>query len=108
MNEVYIGPTPADEPCEGSPNLYGTLMRVYRNQLRRMFGKEPEGAALRIKTFNMGEYRDLVVDVEDENRQAMDWALKVEHNTPSKWDLLALVELTAAGYAEYVNNRTRY
>ena len=101
---VYIGSTPADEPCQqvGMPSYDASLARkecrVFINQLRRMFGNEPEGAELRIKTesHDFGSYPEVVCYYDDEQPASVEYAFNCESNSPTNWDLAATVELQPA------------
>lgn len=95
MNYIYIGPVPCNETCSDRPTRYYNQMRTFREQIRRVFGEEPKGARLVIRSFNGGEYSDLVCEYEEGNKPAYEYALAVEGNTPAHWDLWSLVALTA-------------
>lgn len=104
MREVLnIGPTPYDESCaQVGSDRYHRVWRAecnaFRNQLRRVFGAEPEGAALIITSnpHDFGTYHEVGVRY-DETPGAMEYALKIEGNTPAEWDDEARAELTKAG-----------
>lgn len=101
---VYIGSTPADEPCQqfGTPSYDSALARkecrVYIHQLRRMFGNEPEGAELRVKmeSYDGGSYPEVVCYYDDNNTAAAEYAYRCEGDSPTNWDLPAIVELQPA------------
>ncbi len=95
---VDIGPSPHDEPCTQAgrnPKREVAECRALRNQIRRILGTEPAGARLVIKQFYTGGgYRELVCE-HDGTPDAVAYALRCESECPAKWDLMALVELTA-------------
>jgi len=101
---VYIGSTPCDEPCQqiGTPSYDSKMARkecrAFINQLRRMFGNEPEGAELRIKTesHDFGSYPEVVCYYDDEQPASAEYAYKCEGESPANWDLQATIELQPA------------
>lgn len=103
-DRLEIGPTPAEESCaQVGSDRYAKVWRAeceaYRNQLRRMFGPEPDGASIVITSNNhdFGTYHDVAVSYDCDNRAALDYALKLESESPGEWDDAARVELTAKG-----------
>jgi len=65
---VYLGPTPADEPCAqvGDPDYANKALaecRAYVEAIRKAVGEEPEGASLRVKReiHEFGTYYQVVV-----------------------------------------------
>jgi hypothetical protein len=90
---IEIGPTPVEEDCVqvGADN-YGGLARrecnVFIEQLRRVFGTEPEGARLAIKRnpHDFGEYLEVVCHYDDELPDSVEYAFKLEAKTPANWD----------------------
>ena len=101
---VYIGSTPADEPCQqvGMPSYDSALARrecrAFINQLRRVFGPEPEGAELRTKLerHDFGSYPEVVCAYDDDNAAAAEYAYRCEGDSPVNWDLPAVIELQPA------------
>jgi len=100
MDYIEIGSSPCDEDCAqlGSDNYYEQShkeCKAFINQLRRQFGDEPDGAKLRIKSNNhdFGTYYEVVCYFEEDNKKAIDYALKCEGKTPANWDEEALIEL---------------
>jgi hypothetical protein len=99
---VTIGSAPREEECAqvGTPyyrQRAWTEMTIFIKQLRRQFGKEPEGCRLTIKEFkhDFGTYHEVVVVVDDNNNQAaLEWAINVENNCPAFWDNEARAQLT--------------
>ena len=102
---LEIGSTPCDEECaqvgtDDYPEKSRLECRVFANQLRRVFGDPPAGAEIGVKAFqhDFGTYREVVVFFDDakskeEGNPGYEYAIKVENNTPAKWDIPALHEL---------------
>jgi hypothetical protein len=106
---LCIGSAPSDEECaqvgsEGYARRAKAECAAFINQLRRVFGGEPDGARLRTKSnaHDYGTYFEVVCDYEEENQKALDYALKVEGETPQEWDDEARKEL-----AEYLFAKKR-
>jgi hypothetical protein len=103
---LEIGSSPANEPCVqmGHSMAWDGVaayreMRTFIRQLRRKFGPEPTGARLTIKTFNFGEYSEVVCRFDSEASPASyEYALRCCNEAPDRWDLPALVELTHEGF----------
>lgn len=101
---VYIDSTPADEPCQqvGIPSYDSAMARkeckAFINQLRRLFGNEPDGAELRTKLENhdFGSYPEVVCYYDDEKPASVEYAYRCEGNSPANWDLPAIIELQPA------------
>lgn len=97
---LTIGSSPAAEDCAqvGSDNYATRAMRecnAFRDQLRRMFGAEPGGARLAVKSFphDFGSYYEVVCYYHDDDEKAMEYAFKLEGETPENWDDAAKAEL---------------
>jgi hypothetical protein len=62
--------------------------RAFINQLRRVFGPEPEGARLSIKSnpHDFGTYLSVICSYESENEAAVDYAFRCEGEGPGEWD----------------------
>jgi len=101
-NYIELGCTPSDEECAqvGEEN-YESNARAecqrYIELLRRLFGPEPEGAALRIKQFphDFGFYLEVVCY--HDGPVARDYAFNIENNAPTSWDAVAVSPSTPAG-----------
>ena len=86
LDHLFIGPCPADEPCaqmgitEGAYRLNRIECLFYIQALRKVYGDEPEGAYLHIKTeyHDFGRYCEVVCYFENDNREAEAYAYKVE------------------------------
>lgn len=102
--QLSLGPTPSGESCQqmGSPEYDSTKARAecraFINQLGRVFGPPPEGASFRIKSnpHDFGSYLDVNVEYDENVAPSIDYAYKVEANTPEEWDAAARVELGIA------------
>lgn len=97
---LSIGSTPCDEPCAqvGSDGYHDQTRResaAYIAQLRRMFGPEPEGASLRVKSFphDYGSYHEVVCYFDDQLPASMEYAFKCEREGPANWDAIAEAHL---------------
>ncbi len=104
---INIGCTPCEEPCSqvGSPQYPEASRietRVFRDQIRRQFGQEPEGASLVIKSFDhdFGTYRQVVCYFDDALPESLEYALRLESEGPRRWDIPAQAELIKAGYEQ--------
>ncbi len=101
MDYLDLGPTPVEEGCEqvGTPSYDPILARAecaaYIAQLKREFGPPPEGARLSISTnpHDFGTYHEVVVRFDDTFLQAVEYAFKLESESPGNWDETARKEL---------------
>jgi hypothetical protein len=100
IDNFYLGPVPAEEDCAqvGDPdyNMKATReMNAYIGQLQREFSDYADYGLFRIKWQNhdFGRYGDVVFVFDDETEGALDYAIKVENNTPMNWDDMALLYL---------------
>lgn len=100
---VEIGATPAEEACAqvGSTDYYSRAKaecRAFINQLRRMFGPEPEGARLFIRAnpHDFGTYHEVACRYDDRIEEAVVYAHRCEAECPAKWDEEARVDLGLA------------
>ena len=71
--------------------------RAYIGQLRRMFGEEPDGARLSIKSHlhDFGNYLTVVCFFNSDNPAAVDYAFRCEAEGPQEWDEPAKHELNS-------------
>jgi hypothetical protein len=99
-DSIGIGPTPSEETCEQlGPNYNSSKAlkecRVFVEQLRRVFGPEPVGARLTIKSspHDFGTYLEVECMYDDTNEEAMAYAFRCEANTPELWDAEARAAL---------------
>ena len=102
MDYSNLGSAPTDEDCAqvGSDGYWERASiecKVFRKQLRRIFGEEKFPNRLKIKSFphDFGDYLEVVIYYDDENEESLDWALKLEDNLPERWDEEAKKELVS-------------
>lgn len=100
FDDLFLGPVPADEDCEQLGEGYNHARarkegKAYISQLIRLHGEPPEGAMLKIKScpHDFGTYCEVVVRYDDSVQAAVEYAFRVEGNTPSHWDDVAKAEL---------------
>lgn len=100
MDDIYLGESPCAERCtQVGSDGYGTRAmkecQALINQLRRVFGEEPDGATLVIRTEHHSEGSRYAVHCKfDSNKMpSIDYAFKCESEYPEHWDLLAKQEL---------------
>ena len=96
----YIGPAPSNENCAqvGSSNYREHALRecrIFAQQLRRMFGQEPIGAAIKVKAqrHDFGTYYEVVVEYDEGFVDAIRYAHRVEDMAPEYWDREAQQQL---------------
>lgn len=112
---IFIGCTPHDEYCtQAGANAEDSIIecKALANQLRRIYGREPEGCEFFIlhNFHEFGEYYEAAIffncsdpdetDETDETDITFDYASKCEL-IPDKWDTEALQELRLAGHSKY-------
>jgi hypothetical protein len=101
MDWVYLAPTPIEEDCAqlGQDNYRNQAMKemtVFCNQLYRDFPEaENKGVYFRIKwqSHDFGTYGEVVAAYDDNDLEAMDYAIHVENNIPEHWDEESIKEL---------------
>jgi hypothetical protein len=93
MPHLSLGPVPAEEDCAqvGSRDYAGRARaecKRYIALLRECFGHEPEGAGFRVtrNPHDFGEYLDVVVAYDPAVPGALEYALRVEAEAPTRWD----------------------
>lgn len=105
---MYLGETPSDESCvqvgAGDGGYTNTLhmrqeQQVMIRYLRRLFGLEPQGAALKIRSeqHDFGELLTIVCEYRDDEPRSVEYAFKLEKEWPERWDEIAVGELQALG-----------
>jgi hypothetical protein len=89
---LYIGSSPTDEDCAqvGAPDYYSQGRAECLGliaALRKKLGKEPAEAKLFIKREeqDFGAYLEVCCAYDNENKEALDYALKCESDCPSTW-----------------------
>ncbi len=99
-DHLYLGEVPADEPCAqvGEPDYMAKSRvecRAYINQLRRINGKEPEGARFYIKSnqHDFGAYLSVECEFIIDDAASTKYAFGCEEKTPARWDAEARLEL---------------
>lgn len=103
MREVYVGSAPSEEPCAqvGEPGFRRKAeaeCEAYRQQLIRMFPQVKGAAVLVAKAqHSFGTYLYVMVIVRDDDKEALEYAFRVERNAPAKWDAKAIKYLQANG-----------
>jgi len=95
-----LGCAPADEDCVhvGTPDYARRARRecwAYIRQLRRMFGKEPDGAelAIRANPHELGTYYSVICVYHPEKRASDDYAYRCDSGNPKHWDAQGRHEL---------------
>ena len=95
-----LGSSPSHEDCaQVGQDDYAERARpecrAYMNQLRRMFGEEPDGTRLSIKSnpHDFGSYWSVVCYFDGDNPVAADYAYRCEAKGPQEWDEEARHEL---------------
>lgn len=91
--DLHIGSTPAEEDCAqvGSEG-YAFRARhecwALMQQLRRMFGPEPPGTKLYIKSnpHDFGEYLSANCSYPEEDKAGLNYAQRCEAELPARWD----------------------
>lgn len=93
FDELDVGCSPSSEECAqvGRDDYYHRAKvecHAYINQLRRMFGREPEGASLRVKVnpHDFGTYHSVVCRFDPNNKIAIEYAYRLESQGPEHWD----------------------
>ncbi len=99
-DSIDLSCVPFDEPCAqvGDPDYQQNSVkecRAYIGQLRRMFGPEPEGCKLKMKSnpHDFGSYLSVVCMFEADNDTHLEYAFKLDADGPAHWDELARAEL---------------
>lgn len=90
---VYLGSAPVMEDCAqlGEPGYEDQAPKEckrFAELLRKKFGKEPDGAQLLMaeNEHDFGTYYEVVCAFERGNKEALDYALKIESNLPEYWE----------------------
>jgi hypothetical protein len=97
---IDVGSSPHGEDCAqvGSDDYHDRARRecrAYIAQLRRVFGDEPEGARLSVKSnpHDFGTYLSVICYYDDQIPAAADYAFRCESESPEHWDTQARQEL---------------
>ena len=97
---IDLGSAPFVEDCAqvGRDDYYDQARkecRAYIRQLRRTFGKEPDGASLTVMSnpHDFGSYLSVVCYFDLHVTAAVDYAFQCESAGPQQWDDVARQEL---------------
>ena len=100
FDTLTIGPVPSVEQCEQLGRNYDARRakqecRAFMAQLIREFGAPPYDADLVITSnpHDFGTYHEVAVRYNEDDRAALEYAFKLEGNTPAEWDTIARQEL---------------
>ena len=99
-DSISIGSAPANEDCAqvGKDDYHARAIaetRAFINQLKRVFGEEPFGAKLKVKSnqHDFGTYLDVECVFDSAYPDALKYCFEVESKTPADWDNTAKREL---------------
>jgi hypothetical protein len=97
---LSLDTVPLNVQCSqlGSDNYYTEARKealTFIRQLRRAFGEPPTGAYFGIGhcPHDFGTYLEVRVYFDPDNKEAVDYAYKIEANTPEEWDDIAKKEM---------------
>jgi hypothetical protein len=101
MNDfIDVGSSPPGEDCAqvGSDGYHARARRecrAYIAQLRRVFGDEPDGAHLSIKSnpHDFGSYLSVICYFDERFPASVQYAFRCESESPEQWDTQARQEL---------------
>jgi hypothetical protein len=89
---ITLRPVPAAEPYaragdSGYAEIAVCQCRRYIALLRVAIGPEPDGARLRVRRSDpdFDPSIDVVIEYDDQNPAASDYALRCEHEAPTRW-----------------------
>jgi hypothetical protein len=90
---IWIGAAPLNEDCAqvGSPD-YARKAKIeckaFIEAIRKVCGKEPEGARLTTKPqpYDFGSHYEVAVIFDGNNKEAADYADKVDRPAPATWE----------------------
>jgi hypothetical protein len=108
LDELEIGTVPAEEQCQqvGTPNYDASSAkkecRIYKEYLQRLFPIPPTLEdelyyCIKSSPHDYGNYYEVAIKFNGDNSEAVDFAYKVEANSPQTWDETALTELQSLG-----------
>src|ERR1700756_5268884 len=91
-NVITLRPVPSAESCarvgdSGYAEVAFLQCRRYIALLRLAIGPEPDGVGLRVRRSDtdFDPYIDVVVEYDDQNAVASDYALRCERDAPTRW-----------------------
>jgi hypothetical protein len=89
---ITLRPVPAEEsPAHvgeiGYAEVAFAQCRRYIELLQQTIGPEPAGARLRVRRADteFDPYIDVIVEYEDQNAAARDYAIRCERDAPTRW-----------------------
>lgn len=90
---ITLGSTPHREPCAqvGSPDYHEATKREctrFIALLREIFGPEPPGAIIQVKSFNhdLGTYHEVVCWYDETIPDSVKYAFACESGIPETWE----------------------
>ena len=93
---ITLRPAPAAESCarvgdSGYAEIAFRQCLRYIALLRLAIGPEPDGARLRVRRSDsdFDPYIDVVVEYDDQNPAASDYAIRCERDAPTRWQQAA-------------------
>jgi hypothetical protein len=94
MNSILtIESTPVNEPCVqmGEENFRRNSIlecNALIAQIRREMGPEPGSARLKVQSnpHDFGTYYDIGIEFNENSEEEVEWACRVEGDSPSEWD----------------------
>lgn len=105
MEILNLTCTPHDEPCaqvgsDGYRKNSFLECEALIDQLRRKYGPEPAGARLKMisNPHDFGTYYEVGIQYNEDNEEAVEYALLLESGIPSNWDEPSKEFLRVAGY----------
>ena len=101
LDYISLSPVPTDEKCAqlGEVNYMKRARKecnIFKRQLIRTLGTPPPGVFIKIKRNNhdFGVYLDLVVEFDENDKEGIDYAFRLENELPERWDEEAKKELS--------------
>jgi hypothetical protein len=89
---ITLRPVPAGESSarvgeSGYAEVAAAQCRRYIGFLRQTIGPEPAGARLRVRRADteFDPYIDVIVEYDDQNAAARDYAIRCERDAPTRW-----------------------
>ena len=89
---ITLRPVPAGESSAhvgevGYAEVAFAQCRRYIKLLQRTIGPEPAGARLRVRRADteFDPYIDVIVEYDEQNAAARDYAIRCERNAPARW-----------------------
>ena len=96
IDHLSIGPVPAEEPCEQlgpdySPSRARWECMTFIDLIKRTLGEPPAGTRLHVHSnpHDFGTYLEVCCTFDESVRDAVEYAYKVEAESPARWDSIA-------------------